>query len=81
MKVLIVSGGSGGHIFPARSLAEELLKNNAEIIFAASRRRLDRKILRDTAYKKIFLSANPMPYAFGYRSFIFFAKMALEGRC
>jgi len=78
MKVLIASGGSGGHIFPAVSLARELEKDNAEIIFVASRRRLDRSILQNESYKKIFLSANPMPYKLSWRLVIFLAKLAID---
>ncbi len=78
MKVLIASGGSGGHIFPAVSLARELRKIGAEIIFVASRRRLDRSILEKEPYKKIFLSVNPMPYKFGLRALIFPFKLALD---
>ncbi len=78
MKILIASGGSGGHIFPAISLARELKKRGAEIIFVASRRRLDRAILEKEPYKKIFLSVNPMPYKFGPGVFGFIFKLALD---
>lgn len=78
MRVLIASGGSGGHIFPAIALAKELSGRGAEVIFAASRRRLDRKILRNTPYRKIYLSANPMPYTFGWRAIIFLIKLILD---
>jgi len=78
MKILIASGGSGGHIFPAVSLARELRKGGAEIIFVASRRYLDRSILEKEPYKKIFLSANPMPHRFGFRALLFPFKLALD---
>ncbi len=79
MKILIASGGSGGHIFPAVALAEELLKDKAEIVFVASRRRLDKSILKEKPYKKIFLSANPMPYKTGVKSLVFLAKLFFDG--
>lgn len=75
MRILIASGGSGGHIFPAISLARELEKEESDIVFVASRRCLDRTILESAPYKKIFLSINPMPYKFGFRTFIFWAKL------
>lgn len=78
MKILIASGGSGGHIFPAVALAKELEKKNAEIFFAASRRVLDRDILKNTSYKKAYLSANPMPYKFGLRAVVFLFKLCAD---
>ena len=46
MRILIASGGSGGHIFPAIALAEELkLKDpSAGILFVGSDKDLDRRI-------------------------------------
>lgn len=78
MKVLIASGGSGGHIFPAVSLAKELEENGVEIIFVASKRRLDRSLLGEAPFRKIFLSANPMPYGFGWGALIFLPKLAMD---
>ncbi|MEE9500361.1 MAG: undecaprenyldiphospho-muramoylpentapeptide beta-N-acetylglucosaminyltransferase, partial [Candidatus Omnitrophota bacterium] len=59
----------------------ELKKDNVEIIFVASRRRLDRNIVQDEGYKKIFLLANPMPYKFSWRGVIFLAKLAIDSIC
>lgn len=78
MRILIASGGSGGHIFPAVALARELERRKSDIIFVASGRRLDKKILQDTPYKKVFLSANPMPYKFGWSMLPFSVKLAVD---
>jgi len=79
MRILIASGGSGGHIFPAVSLAKEIRKNSdADIIFAASRRDLDRDILRGEPYEKVFLSANPMPYKLSYKIIVFLFKFIMD---
>ena len=75
MKILIASGGSGGHIFPAISLARKLESNSREIVFVASRRNLDKDILKDAPYKKIFLSINPMPHKAGIGSIVFLFKL------
>ena len=78
-KILIASGGSGGHIFPAISLAKELEKSGNDVIFVASRRKLDKSLLQGISCKKIFLSANPMPYRFGIALFIFWIKLIADG--
>ncbi len=47
MKVLIVAGGTGGHLFPAIRLAQELCgQGQAEVMFVTSQRGQDRDILR-----------------------------------
>ena len=33
MKILIVAAKTGGHVFPASSIAKELILNNHEIVF------------------------------------------------
>ena len=76
MKILIASGGSGGHIFPAVSVAGKF--KNENIVFVASRRRLDKNILANTGYKKYFLSANPMPYRFGLKTLSFMIKIVMD---
>ena len=78
MIVLIASGGSGGHIFPATALAKEFERDAANLIFVASRRHLDMEVLQNEKYKKIFLSANPMPHRFGFGIFVFLFKLMLD---
>ncbi|MBU3911150.1 MAG: glycosyltransferase, partial [Candidatus Omnitrophica bacterium] len=47
MKIFIVAGGTGGHLFPAIRLAEEILsRGTAEVLFVASSRKQDKDILR-----------------------------------
>jgi UDP-N-acetylglucosamine--N-acetylmuramyl-(pentapeptide) pyrophosphoryl-undecaprenol N-acetylglucosamine transferase len=38
MKIILATGGTGGHIFPAQALAEELLKAGAEVEFMVDER-------------------------------------------
>ena len=79
MKILIAAGGSGGHIFPAIALSEELQKQrDAKIIFIASKRSLDKKILKDTNFKKIYLSINPMPYNLSFKVIPFIIKFIYD---
>ena len=47
MKVIITGGGTGGHVYPAVSLAEELLRREADakILFIGTKRGLENSIL------------------------------------
>lgn len=45
MKVLIVAGGTGGHIFPGLSIAEELTKQKADVHWLGSQIGLEGKIV------------------------------------
>ncbi len=73
MKVVLAAGGSGGHIFPAVAVADELEKKGAKkIYFISSKRKLDKNILDKVHYEKFFLSVNPMPYRLNPVKYIVF---------
>ena len=47
MRILIVAGGTGGHLFPAIRLGEELaLRGYSEVSFVTSSRKRDKEILK-----------------------------------
>ena len=48
MKIAIFAAGTGGHIYPALSIAEKFGKEN--VIFIASNREIEKKI-----YKNVFM--------------------------
>ena len=54
MKIAIFAAGTGGHIFPALSIAEEFKKD--DVVFFASSRELEKKIYKETEYKVIYLN-------------------------
>jgi UDP-N-acetylglucosamine--N-acetylmuramyl-(pentapeptide) pyrophosphoryl-undecaprenol N-acetylglucosamine transferase len=78
MKILIASGGSGGHIFPAVAVARKLHNEQHDVIFVASSRNLDQYILRNEPYRKIFIPPNPMPHDASLAVFGFVFKMFVE---
>ena len=49
MKIAIFAAGTGGHIFPALSIAEKFGKEN--VIFIASNREIERKIYKNSGFK------------------------------
>ncbi len=52
MKILIATGGTGGHIYPALALAEILKKEeeNPEIVFWGSTNRMESKLIPEEGY-------------------------------
>ena len=67
MKIAIFAAGTGGHIFPALSIAEEFKKD--DVIFFASNRDLEKQIFKKTGYKVIHLDIG------GFRGKSIFEKL------
>ena len=53
MKYIFAGGGTGGHIFPAIAIADEIIKtdNNAEILFIGAKGRIEEKIVPSNNYR------------------------------
>ena len=67
MKIAIFAAGTGGHIFPALSIAEEFKKD--DVIFFASNRELEKQIYQKTGYKVIHINIS------GFRGKSIFEKI------
>ncbi len=80
VKILIASGGSGGHIFPAIALAEELRlkESSADIMFVGSDKALDRRIFEKEGFKYRLLSANKLPYKASFNTLLFALKLSID---
>lgn len=59
MKVIIAGGGTGGHLFPAISIAEEILGRNPEnsVLFIGTKEGLEKKTLTQKGYTLEFISS------------------------
>lgn len=55
MKIVIVAGGTGGHIYPAISLAEELENRGHDITFVGSNDRMEKDVIPAHNFKYIGL--------------------------
>lgn len=55
MKIVMVAGGTGGHIYPAISLAEELQKQGDDITFIGSNDRMEKDVIPEHNFKYIGL--------------------------
>lgn len=55
MKIVMVAGGTGGHIYPALSLAEELIKRGHKITFIGSNDRMEKDLIPSKGFDYIGL--------------------------
>lgn len=53
MKVLIVAGGTGGHIYPGIAVAKEIMNRNTEsqVLFVGTARGLEKRIVPDNGFQ------------------------------
>ncbi|UCF78565.1 MAG: undecaprenyldiphospho-muramoylpentapeptide beta-N-acetylglucosaminyltransferase [Candidatus Eiseniibacteriota bacterium] len=74
MRILMAGGGTGGHLYPAIAVAQELRRRrkNTEIRFVGSRKKLEREIVERYGFKLEAISAKGMPRrpGLGYLSFL-----------
>lgn len=75
MRILIACGGTGGHIFPAVSLAQELRKRGySDIVFTTDDNMRTREIIEDTGFAFKVLKVPKMPYRFSVKWLPFFIR-------
>ena len=57
MKVIIAGGGTGGHVFPAISIAEEILERSSgnEVMFVGTEQGIEKRILPEKGYRVEFI--------------------------
>ncbi|MGL5050740.1 MAG: undecaprenyldiphospho-muramoylpentapeptide beta-N-acetylglucosaminyltransferase [Fusobacteriaceae bacterium] len=58
-KVILTTGGTGGHIYPALAIAEELKRKGIEIIFVGTKNRMENEIVPEAGYRFIGLDIFP----------------------
>ncbi|TDO83434.1 UDP-N-acetylglucosamine-N-acetylmuramylpentapeptide N-acetylglucosamine transferase [Halanaerobium saccharolyticum] len=61
MKAVITGGGTGGHIYPALAVAEELKKRGWEILYLGSDHRMEAEIVPKAGFDFKKLSVRPLP--------------------
>ena len=59
-KVIFATGGTGGHIYPALSIAEKLREKNVEVLFIGTKHRMEKDIIPRENFKFIGLDVLPI---------------------
>ena len=59
-KVIITTGGTGGHIYPALSVAKGLMKRDVDVLFVGSDNRMEKDMVPKEGIKFIGLSIYPI---------------------
>lgn len=59
MRVIIAGGGTGGHVFPAISIAEEILERDGEneVMFVGTEKGIEKRILPEKGYRVEFIKS------------------------
>jgi UDP-N-acetylglucosamine--N-acetylmuramyl-(pentapeptide) pyrophosphoryl-undecaprenol N-acetylglucosamine transferase len=70
MKIVIVSGGTGGHIYPGIAIAEEIKAREAraEILFLGSREGLEKELLRKAGYELKLIKSRALLRKLSYKA-------------
>jgi len=57
IKILIAAGGTGGHVFPAIAIADEIkkLRLNAEILFVGTKEKIESRVVPQRGYSLVFI--------------------------
>ena len=50
MRIMIMAGGTGGHVFPALAVAEELRQQGAEVVWLGTRRGLEARVVPQAGF-------------------------------
>ncbi len=62
MKVIIAGGGTGGHVFPAISIAEEILCRNSEnkVLFIGTEKGIEKELVKEKGYDIEFINSGAL---------------------
>jgi len=71
LKIILSGGGTGGHIYPALTIADQLkkLQPNAEIIFVGTKQGLEKNIIPRYGYILKFIDVAGFNRSFGFETF------------
>ena len=70
MKMIIVAGGTGGHIYPGLAIAEEIKRRDpeGEILFIGSEEGLEKDLISREGYKLALIRARALLRKLSYKA-------------
>ena len=74
-KFFITGGGTGGHIYPALAVADELSKSGAKIYYVGNKRNMEFELASKKGYKFLHVSISGMPRKLNFKIFIWGIKL------
>ena len=65
MKYLLTGGGTGGHVYPALAIADELRRKqpDAEFLYVGVRNKLEDRVVPGRGYTLRYVRSRPFPRA------------------
>ncbi len=76
MRILIACGGTGGHIFPAIALAQELKgRGFNDIVFVVDNREASREMVKSAGFDCLAFKVPKMPYGVSFEWLVFFFRL------
>ena len=81
MKYILTGGGTGGHVYPALAIAEQIKKNepDAEFLYLGTKDHIEAKIVPAKGYKMKFIRSTGMPGSKFSLSMLKFALSVFAG--
>lgn len=76
-KIIIMAGGTGGHIFPGLSIAKKLIKNNWEVLWIGSNSRMESILVPKYKINIKYINVNPICNTKLYKKFFSFIKIII----
>jgi len=58
-RVILTTGGTGGHIYPALSIADEFTKRGVDVLFIGTSSRMEKDLVPKNGYKFKGLDITP----------------------